>query len=292
MIDSIADLAPGTLLAVVGLDRLFAEKDRILVSDKERAEMLPREIRRACQRFVQGEPLSGKLPRRGPFDYQRSLDWLTQAMDSENEDEGASGRVSQAFLERIGARFRDDDSRIAAGFLADVQRVVPYLQSIVPIRTETTMAKTINIDPSDTEIAAFRRAWDIASDPMIILRDLEAGVLSPDQVPHFAALYPPLYSATKTQMGLAFADAQARKKSWRLPYDHERQVAVLYGTDTMTPALSAELQKSFAAAGSSGAPAGGKGQPKGAPSKAGKTASLFQPQTSATADRDLAKAGA
>ena len=137
----LTELPPETLLAVVGLPRVFAETDRITVGDKERADMLPRDIRRACNRFVEGEPLSGKLPPRPAFDYQKCLDWLTAAID------GETGAIKQEVLEQLTQRFREDDSHNASVFLVDVQRVVPYLQKIVPIRTETTFAKTINVDP-------------------------------------------------------------------------------------------------------------------------------------------------
>jgi len=274
----IGEPLPESLLAVTGIREILADSPpRITQAMKAEAEMLPRDFRRELRRFVTFDesPRGRAVP---PFDYRRYLGQFSEALDTE------TGTVSPQLLEKIADGFRPEDSDLAAGYGACVARVLPYLQGLMPVRTELTVAKTYSFDPSDTEIAAFRRAFDVANDPRVILRDMAGGTLIPDQVGHFAACYPDMYSATKTMLGLAMADALAAKKSWRLPWKKELMVQCLFQTDTFTPGMLADLQSRFAK------PPSKPQAPQSAPSKAtGKIASMFQPATSATADMDLAK---
>lgn len=254
-------------MAVTGVrDVLERDPKRITMGDKDRAEMLPRDIRRACRRFLEDESTEAKKSTKAePFDYRWALDHLTSAQNPQH-------------LEDIAAAFRPDDHDLASEYLIVAQRLFGYLQGILPIRTEETMAKAISLDPSDTEIARFRRAFDVAHDPMIVLRDMERGTLVSDQIRHLTACYPTIYAMMKVQMATGMADAMARKKSWRLSYRRDRLVQVLYGTTTWSPQLAKDLQASFAD--------DAKKQQQGpAPAQGtSKTASSLQTPTQAIAD--------
>ena len=218
------------LMAVTGIRHVLDQRPkRITVSDKDRAEMLPREIRRSVRRFVDDDGGPKKIPKARKFDYEWALDRLTKAMEPKH-------------LEAIAAMFRPEDASLAAEYMVAVQRVVKYLQDILPIRVEETMAKSINFDPSDTEIARFRRAFDVADDPMVVMRDLELGILVSDQVKHLAVLYPDGYALIKERMASGMAEAMARKKSWSLPWRRDRLVQVLFQTTTLDPRLASDLQ--------------------------------------------------
>lgn len=254
-------------MAATGI-RGVLERDpkRITMGDKDRGEMLPRDIRRAVRRFLEdeaGEPK--KVGRVEPFDYRWALDHLTAAQEPQH-------------LEDIADAFRPEDHDLAGQYLIVAQRIFGYLQPLLPLRTEVTMAKTVSIDPSDTEIARFRRAYDVANDPMIVLRDMDRGTLVSDQIRHLGACYPGLYATMKVQLATGMADAMARKKSWRLSYRRDRLVQVLYGTTTWSPALAKDLQASFAAT--------AKAQQQGpAPAQGtSKAASTLQTATQAIAD--------
>lgn len=218
------------LMAVTGIRHVLERKPkRITVADKEKAEMLPREIRRSVRRFVDDDGGPKKIPKANKFDYAWALDHLSVATEPKH-------------LEAIASMFRPEDTALAAEYMVAVQRVVKYLQDILPIRVEETMAKTVNFDPSDTEIARFRRAFDVADDPMVVMRDLELGILVSDQVQHLSVLYPDGYALIKERMAIGMADAMARKKSWTLSWRRDRLVQVLFGTTTFSPALAKELQ--------------------------------------------------
>jgi hypothetical protein len=254
------------LMAVTGV-RGVLERDpkRITVRDKDAAEMLPRDIRRAVRRWLEEDGPFQRSSKVDPFDYNWALDALSESQDPQH-------------LVDIAATFRPEDGDIAADYLIVAKRVFSYLQGLLPIRTEETMATTTNFDPSDTEIARFRRAFDVADDPMVIIRDMGRGCLVADQIRHLQALYPTIYAQYKFQMATGMADELTRKRSWRLPYARDRQVQVLYGTTTWNKALAADIQKNFAT--SAKAPQQGP-NPAQSTSKA---ASTLQTPTQAIAD--------
>jgi len=264
-----------TLLAVTGIRHILAkETRRITVADKERTEGLPREIRRSCARFLDEDHGEQRVPRSRPFDYGWVLDHITDIID----DDG-NGKVVLNVVEtqRLAKSFRPEDSTLAAEYLAAASRVIPYLYGILPIRTETTMVTTTNYDPSDTEIARFRRAYDVADDPMVVMRDLELGTLVSDQITHLAALWPRIYTEIKGRMQLQMGAELARKKSWRLNYRKDRLVQVLFQATTWNAQLAQDLQASFA-----NQPKPPQGPP---PAKGGsKAATATQTQTAAVAE--------
>lgn len=274
---------PEALAAAVGVTRLLDDtKFRVTVADKSRAEMMPREIRRALGRFVNEDNGPQKIGKMAPFDYGWALDHLTEAIDPASPPD-APPTINTMLAEELAAGFKPEDHDLAGGFLVIAQRNIPYLQSILPIRVEQTQAQKVNYDPSDTEIARFRRAFNVADDPMVVLADLENGTLVSDQIRHLGVLYPDMLALVKAQLGNAMAEALGRKKSWKLPWRKERLVQVVYGTDTMSRALQQELQSNFQKP--------DQQNPAPAPSKAtGKTASMYQSQTQATADGDIRKA--
>jgi hypothetical protein len=253
------------LLATTGV-RGILERDpkRITVGDKDRAEMLPRDIRRACRAFLEDDRGPQKSSRVEPFRYDWALDHLTSSQDPQH-------------LVDIADAFRPEDHDLASDYLAVAKRAFAYLQGLLPIRTEETMARAISLDPSDTEIARFRRAFDVANDPMVIFRDMGRSSLIADQIRHLGACYPTIYTLIKTTMATGMADALARKQSWRLSYWRDRQVQVLYATTTWNKQLATDLQKSFAGAAKT---------PQGpAPAQGtSKAASTLQTSTQATVD--------
>lgn len=277
------DITYESLLAATGIHEILSDDGpgKITVADKSKAEMMPREIRRSLARFVAEDDGLKPIGKVKAFDYGWALDHITDAMAPEQEP-GAPPSLKPELLEEIAAAFKPEDHDLAMSYMALCQKVIPYLQGILPVYVEKTSARTTNFDPSDTEIARFRRAFDVANDPMIVCADMEAGSLVGDQVNHLQICYPKIYENLKAQLGLAMADAMARKKSWKLPWRKERIVQLIYGTDTFSPELAKDLQANLAKMDET------KEGPPPAKSTS-KIAAMVQPQTQATADGDLRK---
>lgn len=261
-----------TLLAVTGIRGILERTPkRVTLADKDAAEMLPREIRRAVRRFLDDDGGPRKVPRAQPFDYQWALEHIQAALEPQH-------------IEAIAESFRPEDHELASDYMAVAQRVITYLQGILPLRTAETMAKSISLDPSDTEIARFRRAFDVANDPMIVLRDMDVGTLVADQIHHLDACYPEIYGLMKARTAMGMADAMARKKSWRLSYRRDRLVQVLFGTTTWSKDLASDLQANFKLADKADQQQSGP-----APAKSSsKAAANVQTKTQAVADGSAA----
>jgi hypothetical protein len=248
---NVAGISGESLMAVTGIQRLFVAKPgRITMSDKDAAERLPRDISRACRAFLDEDHEAEKIPASKAFDYMKALDQITEAgklfPDPQEQDPGDPFDKSTQ-LEVIASMFRDGDNELALAYMDVAKRIVGYLQSILPIRTEqlNVMLMPKNVDPSDTEIARFRRAWDIAEDPKVVMRDMDRGILVSDQITHLEAMYGETLGSIRNTMKVELGNALARKKSLKIGWKKNQQVEVLYATSTFSPALAAALQNNF-----------------------------------------------
>jgi hypothetical protein len=224
---------PETLLAVTGLADLLAGKPRRLtVASAEQAAGIPKAIRRAVRKFIRGEDRGSEAIDRPAFDYDHLLEQL-------------SAEVRQPVIERVIDGL-PADAETQTGYLVAVQRAIGYLRGGMPVRSTVTATGVENRRPPDIEVARFRRAWEVAEDPLVVLADLEAGRLVPDQVRALSAMYPEIYGAIRLEVLDAIADARADKSKWKLPLTRDRRLQVLLGASTMTPALAADIQRVFA----------------------------------------------
>lgn len=234
------------LLAVTGVARLLVPKPlRITVSDKESAARLGRDIRRALRAFLENDLEAQKIPPQPAFSYKKALDEVTEGAGMFAVPDPDDPIGAPTGTEKIVAMFRGDDNELALGYVEAAKRVVLYLQSILPVRLETTMAKSVNVDPSDTEIARFRRAWNVANDPMIVLRDMSLGILVSDQIKHLSLMFPATWEAMKTTAAAEMGRSMAAKKSWKLTWRQNRLMGVLLQQPTFNSALTSDLQGTF-----------------------------------------------
>ena len=228
-----APISAENLMAITGIRRILdRDPQKITAADKHKAAALPREIRRAVARFLDPETGPRPVPKAEKFDYAKALDSITAVLEP--------GHMAE-----LAGMFYPRDAVLVMEYLALATRLVSYLQSLLPIRTLKTMAATINVDPSDTEIARFRRAFDIVNDPMIALRDMEYLMLVGDQVKHLSVAYPGLYAEMRDRMAKGMADELAKKKSWELSRRKDFQVQTFFGTSMFSEQLAQQLQGSF-----------------------------------------------
>lgn len=102
-------------------------------------------------------------------------------------------------------------------------------------------------EPDPTSMSDFRRAWEVATDPMVVMRDLAAGCLSTDQVATLAVLYPALYAEMRQAVSDAKASTGGRKgKSWAPSGQKQQQLDVLLEQDTIDSSLAAAVQTVYA----------------------------------------------
>jgi hypothetical protein len=221
-----------SLLAVVGVDALFGDgKIRITNAVSDEARRLPRLIRQEIRRFLTATDFDReKAP--GPFNYKKVVK-AVMTFDPTKDLAARIGRVNNP-----------DD---AISFQVAVAPAVKYLQDQAPKRARVTPMGPKAVAPSDQEVSRFRRTYEVCRRVMVVLDDLNEGVLSRDQILAFARLFPSLYEEAKRQLFQAMADVGARRPSFELPHDRDKLLQTFLQTRTMNPSLEAELQAAFEA---------------------------------------------
>jgi len=219
------------LLAVTGLAALLAGKPRrVTVADGEQAARIPLRIRRGVRRFLKGEPVGDV--ERPDFDYHALLAWLTADVPQ---------HVIESLMSALPA-----EADLQSAYVVAVNRCLAYLRGALPVRATMTTTGPIQRRPPGLELAKFRRAWEIAETPMVVLSDLSDGRLVPDQVRALAAMYPGLYDAVRMEAMDAIADYKGDSPNWRLPARRDRQLQTLLQAHAVTPALAADIKRALA----------------------------------------------
>jgi len=98
-------------------------------------------------------------------------------------------------------------------------------------------------------VADFRRVWNVAREPMIVLDDLEDGSLAEDQVAALALLYPALYAdIQQAAEEIMSAQVARRGEEWEPAPQKRVLLGVLLQKDLIDPELASMVQKVYAQA--------------------------------------------
>jgi hypothetical protein len=226
-------LAAEGLVAATGiLDVLKGTPQPVLKSTLEAADAIPGQIRHAMAEFCREPGFSGGKRPRVEFSYEKALERLTR-------------QLTQDDLEAIAEGFRPELQPLATEYAVVVQRIWAYLRSKLPIRTRRNMTEEKNVTPSDRELQAFRRAYEIAESPILIVSDFLAGRLTRDQVAAVQAMYPELYQLMRDTFFFALRDRKAAKLSWELPRPKDLQTQVFMRASADNPGLVREVQETL-----------------------------------------------
>lgn len=222
------------LLATIGLADVLDGSPRAPTQrDLRRARVTARKARRELRRFVAAEGFD-KPKKRAPFNYDRTLETLTDVSDA--------ARMDQVY----GAFGASADQEAVYGFVHAVVRVVEHLRAKMPVRVRQSLVGFRNDRPSDTEVGRWGDLYAVATDPWGVVDDLLAGRLSLRKVEALEAMYPAFYEALKDAVFLAVSDHKARHHSWQGPtYSKDLQLRILLGLPPMDSALAAKLQAVF-----------------------------------------------
>lgn len=197
-----------------------------------KASELEQTIRRKLRSFVRSKELAATEDQ-PEFDFEEIQGLLAGADDEVRNVENVIGLQGQAaadqYAEALGA-------------------AVGYILSFAPAETLPAMVGKANMRPSDLDVSEFRRRYQAVDRPLIVLDDLAAGWLMPDQVEALAACYPSVYDKIRRVLMEEMVLAGTEKPDFRLPYDHDQAMQVLLQTDTIDQRLHEELSKAFEAA--------------------------------------------
>jgi hypothetical protein len=241
-----------SLFVAIGLDRILASRPKMHIYELQRAAKLPQEIRRRLGRLIV-TPEFGPAADVPAFDYQEALKTIPA---------GLTDKQSQALNDTI------PDPELAMDLGIQARTILTWADSILPREPLPAVTKEARLGtPSHSAVADFRRVWNVAQDPMIVLDDLEDGSLAEDQVAALALLYPALYAdIQQAAEDVMTAQVARRGQDWEPAPQKRAMLGVLLQKDLLDPELTAAVQQVYAQQAQQEAQAGGGG-PKRSSSK-------------------------
>jgi hypothetical protein len=217
-------------LARLGLQPLLGGKPRRL---GRRAPDIGREMQRLIDGFLASSKRAPLSPD-PPFDF----DEVSKLIDGSSAD-----RASEALRAAVPDQDMFDAIEQAA------TKMVETLHSELPQTTREDIYGTVIEPGSDLDVARFARAWSVANDPLIALRDLAEGSLTTDMVQALAMFWPSLYQMAQAYVREALADMRAKRPGpppWELEPRRDRLLRLFMGVPYVDPEIAADYQALFA----------------------------------------------
>lgn len=219
-------------LATIGVDNVLRAEPKWSRKQVREARDLPKAMREAFDRYFSGDGFesSEALP---PFDYDEVLDLVSAGQTPEQ-------------VEALNAAVPDRELAMELGI--DANRVLAWANQSIPRNKRTSLAGAEVLDQPDPEsLAQFRTRWQVANDPMVVVRDVLEGCLDADQVATVALLYPALYA----EMRQACVDARTAAimehgRDWEPPPDKAGYVGTLLQQTPTDLALASSVQQTYA----------------------------------------------
>lgn len=220
------------LLAVIGIDVVLEPGDfRFTAPQRDEAAALPKAIQRQVRRFLE-ETGFDKATALEPLNFKRWAKLLEGPPDPKRVEEAAGA-------------FEDEDDALA--FIQAASAAWAYLYKNFPRRSRQTVLGPVPEEPSLTYRSRFRRAHGVAQRPLVVLEDLNEGILSGDMVRALEAIFPTLYKLVGSTVRDELARLKARVPhgpTWELGYAKVQMLGIL-GQVPIKPGLTAALQKKF-----------------------------------------------
>lgn len=128
---------------------------------------------------------------------------------------------------------------------ATAANVVQYLNNIRPQSAKLSPLDP-EIEPSLVQKQRYRRALEIAQQPLVVMSSLKAGKLTPEDVQHVKAMYPALYSSLSQRATEEMINHVSKGKT--IPYDLRIGLSTLLGQpldSSLVPQNIATTQAAF-----------------------------------------------
>jgi hypothetical protein len=237
-----------SVLAAIGVDNILRAKPTFLRRQFVEARELPTKMREAFDRFFVTSKFdsSEKLP---PFDYDAVLALVSAPQSPEQTD-------------ALATVMPDADMAMELGL--ETGRVLAWANQTIPRNVRQSFMGQVTDRPDPESLAMFRTRWQVACDPMVVVRDALEGCLDADQVSTLALLYPTLYQEMRQAESDARAAAAMKNgKDWEPLPAKQHQIETLLQQVQFDPSLANAVQQTYAA----------QAQPKPPPRPRGKQSS-------------------
>lgn len=132
--------------------------------------------------------------------------------------------------------------------IPEIKRIFAYVFPKIPRRTHQSLAGPTEEAPPHSDVARFRRLWNLAMDPMSILDDLNEYAVSRDMAQAVFDLFPLMFARIDEGVTTQLARKKSAKPDYRLSIRKEQLLRVLTRKEDVTSrAMGVALQAQFAA---------------------------------------------
>ena len=216
------------LLASMGVENVLRGKPTLHKYQLQQAAGMPSDIKRRMLRFLATDEYAEAedLP---PFDYQETLKLVTGEATADHK---------RALLATV------PDPELATDLDNHAEAIRMWGDKNIPRSPAPSVTGLRIEDPPPAALDDFRRSWQVATDPMTVVRDLAEGCLSEDQVATVAMVWPALYAEMRQALTDAILATKARQgKNWE-PSAHKTQQIHVF---MQQPAADLELAQAVQA---------------------------------------------
>jgi hypothetical protein len=210
------------MLASIGLRSILEADPRWNVQKAEDADKFLPRARALILRFMSGaEAEPSKLP---AFKWSEVSKLLNETGDAQ--------------IEALARALHKDDLDHVRGLATNLINV---LQAQLPRSIHKTAVKATVSEPAPMELGRFARKWAVATDPMVVIRDLADGSIDPAMVTALQAMYPMIFQAISGPGGViddAIATMKARRgPNWDIDVRRDKVLRTLLAAPTFVPGL-------------------------------------------------------
>lgn len=218
------------LLATIGVHNVIEGKATLHKYQLIEAANMPKEIRRLMLRFM-------------------ATDGFEAAEDYADIDYPALKKLlahGQTPEQAASLHAAVPDPELAQDMAAEVNRIQQWANTVLPRETRMTIRGPIDEDPSPSELSNFARLWQVACDPMTIMRDLLEGNLFDDQVAALGICWPALHGEMKQAVAEGVSTISGRSKTWEPTMLKASLLATLRQESDFDADLASAIQASYA----------------------------------------------
>ncbi len=215
--------------------------DKQVIASTAVIERIPRDMRT----WLSNERLKPQGEEPAQLDYFDTLKTLSSAA----ADLHAQIPSPEALAKRQRLIGQLSNHDVGAAYLSQSNRCIDFLNRLMPRAQWATLTGPVPCLPGNIELSRFWRAYEIAGDPLVVIRDLDEGILVSDQVHVLTQLWPELYKEITKAIIMAISDLKARDDKWDVPFAKERQVETILQVSRVSPDFQAKLQAMASGAG-------------------------------------------
>lgn len=227
------EAAAEALAAVTGIQVLLDETPKPVGMTQGREAMaLPKRLEEELRAFLLQTKHETQKVEFPAIDYMETLAKLSRP-------------IEQSQREALMSEF--EDPALALAYVGVLERGVAWLLQQLPRRMRPSFTGDVPVEPAHTEMSLFGRQWQVAADPLQVVRDMREGILVTDQVDALQALFPEVAAliadTTLRLLAKLAAEQGTPEKPWEPDWCVQKGLFTLLQMSPVDPQFAAQLQQ-------------------------------------------------